>query len=197
MAAFAARLQGWRRTEALLYLAWFGVLEVIVVYPALVLLHSWTSPSARARWRDALWMLLPAILFTALHVFVIPKTESPIYQRIVDSRLPGTLWQYIAWTVGPSQMQFRNPERVGQGLAATWVIAAALVGALPLMLGSGTGSELRHPLGLTIVGGLIVSQMLTLFTTPVIYLYFDRLAQRLGMPMSHGAGTDSEDEVSG
>jgi multidrug efflux pump len=56
---------------------------------------------------------------------------------------------------------------------------AALLGALPLMLGTGTGSELRHPLGTSIVGGLIVSQVLTLFTTPVIYLYFDRLAARL------------------
>jgi multidrug efflux pump len=54
---------------------------------------------------------------------------------------------------------------------------AALFGALPLMLGTGTGSELRHPLGVTIVGGLILSQALTLFTTPVIYLGFDRLGR--------------------
>jgi multidrug efflux pump len=55
---------------------------------------------------------------------------------------------------------------------------AALLGAVPLALGHGTGSELRRPLGITIIGGLIISQILTLFTTPVVYLFFDRLAHR-------------------
>jgi multidrug efflux pump len=56
---------------------------------------------------------------------------------------------------------------------------AALFGGLPLALGSGVGSELRRPLGITIVGGLILSQILTLYTTPVVYLFFDRIAHRL------------------
>jgi multidrug efflux pump len=65
---------------------------------------------------------------------------------------------------------------------------AAIFGALPLMFGTGTGSELRHPLGISIVGGLLVSQVLTLFTTPVIYLAFDRVAARFRRRPLHDAG---------
>jgi multidrug efflux pump len=73
---------------------------------------------------------------------------------------------------------------------------AALLGGLPLALGSGTGAELRRPLGITIVGGLLVSQILTLYTTPVIYLLMDRIAQRFSrhrgapdaMPEGQAAG---------
>ncbi|MFD2756312.1 MdtB/MuxB family multidrug efflux RND transporter permease subunit [Comamonas terrae] len=77
---------------------------------------------------------------------------------------------------------------------------AALLGALPLMIGTGVGSELRHPLGVTMVGGLLVSQLLTLFTTPVIYLTFERWAEqwriRRGLPAVKHTPR-SEDEVEG
>jgi multidrug efflux pump len=65
---------------------------------------------------------------------------------------------------------------------------AALLGALPLIIGNGTGAELRRPLGVAIVGGLLVSQLLTLFTTPVIYLLFDRIAMRFGRKASAPSG---------
>jgi multidrug efflux pump len=71
---------------------------------------------------------------------------------------------------------------------------AALLGALPLMIGTGVGSELRHPLGISIVGGLIVSQVLTLFTTPVIYLGFDGLARRWGFSASGQTNLQDADE---
>jgi multidrug efflux pump len=64
---------------------------------------------------------------------------------------------------------------------------AALFGALPLALGTGVGSEIRKPLGITIVGGLILSQMLTLFTTPVVYIYMDRLQSRLRRTFHRGS----------
>jgi multidrug efflux pump len=72
---------------------------------------------------------------------------------------------------------------------------AALLGALPLAMGTGLGAELRRPMGISIVGGLIFSQVLTLYTTPVVYLWFDRLARRMGKVRSqdsdddHGAGS--------
>jgi multidrug efflux pump len=71
---------------------------------------------------------------------------------------------------------------------------AAILGALPLMLGAGTGYELRQPLGITIVGGLLLSQLLTLFTTPVIYLAFDRMGRRLARYFPE---PDPEDMVKG
>jgi multidrug efflux pump len=67
---------------------------------------------------------------------------------------------------------------------------AALLGAVPLALGTGTGSELRRPLGITMIGGLLISQMLTLFTTPVIYLFFDRLAQRFSRRRESNPGME-------
>jgi multidrug efflux pump len=70
---------------------------------------------------------------------------------------------------------------------------AAIFGALPLMFGTGTGSELRNPLGVSIVGGLLVSQVLTLFTTPVIYLAFDRIAARMRGPAAAGADAGADD----
>ena len=66
---------------------------------------------------------------------------------------------------------------------------AALLGALPLALGTGTGSELRRPLGITVVGGLLLSQLLTLYTTPVIYLYMERFRVAMGRAMTRTRAT--------
>jgi multidrug efflux pump subunit AcrB len=65
---------------------------------------------------------------------------------------------------------------------------AALLGAVPLAMGTGVGSELRRPLGITIIGGLVFSQLLTLYTVPVVYLALDRLRSRFGGARSAAAG---------
>jgi HAE1 family hydrophobic/amphiphilic exporter-1 len=70
---------------------------------------------------------------------------------------------------------------------------AALLGGVPLMLGTGTGSEIRQPLGYAMVGGLIVSQALTLFTTPVVYLYLDRLSEAFSRWGRSGGRHDESD----
>jgi HAE1 family hydrophobic/amphiphilic exporter-1 len=72
---------------------------------------------------------------------------------------------------------------------------AALLGGVPLMLGHGTGSEIRQPLGYAMVGGLIVSQVLTLYTTPVVYLYLDRLSRWLSGGKPHEVEHGHEGKV--
>jgi multidrug efflux pump len=74
---------------------------------------------------------------------------------------------------------------------------AALLGAVPLAFGTGTGSELRHPLGITIIGGLLLSQLFTLYTTPVIYIWFDALARRFSRFRVGNVITPEEEPVIG
>jgi multidrug efflux pump len=73
---------------------------------------------------------------------------------------------------------------------------AALLGAVPLMLGTGTGSEIRQPLGYSIVGGLLLSQLLTLYTTPVVYLYLDRLTRSWRARPARRVATNTLDAAS-
>ena len=75
--------------------------------------------------------------------------------------------------------------------------AAALLAGLPLAIFGGTGSELRQPLGYAMVGGIALSQLLTLYTTPVVYLYLDRLQVRLGRKVKHRAEAETTGLVSG
>ena len=89
-------------------------------------------------------------------------------------------WRNLGWALKSVLGRDSRAKAGGAGdvspFSALMTTLAALLGALPLMLSTGVGAELRRPLGIGMVGGLLVSQVLTLFTTPVIYLLFDRLA---------------------
>ena len=95
----------------------------------------------------------------------------------------------VALRVPAGPPESRHVEhRVGGADANPYLAMAALLAGIPLAFGSGLGSELRRPLGISMVGGLLLSQVLTLYTTPVIYIFFDTLGQRLtGRRPSHTA----------
>ena len=85
-----------------------------------------------------------------------------------------------------------GPEATVASDGRTLAAWSALLGGVPLMLGTGTGSKIRQPLGYSIVGGLLLSQLLTLYTTPVVYLYLDRLAGWLSRLRSRSADIRTE-----
>jgi hypothetical protein len=120
----------WRWAEAIFYLLGFGALEVIVVYPAIALAYTLIQSNTCSRWRSTLWMFVPAITFTLLHLVVIPKTESPPYRIIVDRRIVRTLWTYLLWALGPSEFDTSQSGLGRVGLLITWLIGAALLAFL-------------------------------------------------------------------
>lgn len=138
LAAFYARLRWidsgqrgrreskWLGMEAVAYLLGFGALEVIVMYPLLVLLHASVSAEARAHWRSCLWMFVPAAAFTLAHLFFIPKSDSPVYQMFFDRRLVSDLYAYVLWTVGPSRMELVDAAWTQPGIIAAKIITAVL-----------------------------------------------------------------------
>jgi multidrug efflux pump subunit AcrB len=132
---------------------------------------------------------LPTAAFGALLTLMIFRIDLNLYSAVGLIMLIGIVKKNAIMMI-----DFALEAERGEGKSPTEAIhqaallrfrpilmttVAALFGALPLMLGAGMGSELRHPLGISIVGGLIVSQALTLFTTPVIYIYFDNLGHGL------------------
>jgi hypothetical protein len=123
----------WAICEWVAYLAAFGALEIAVIYPALVLCYHLCC--ARARWRSALPLFVPAIFFAALHLFIIPKPPSEIYTFAVDSRIASTFVKYAAWSAGPSRLGGLVDESLrNAGYAATMIFGFALASFAALRL---------------------------------------------------------------
>jgi len=151
-----------------------GVLYESLIHPITILS---TLPSATVGALLALWLTgrpldMIAIIGVILLIGLVKKNGI----MMVDFALDATRRQ------GLSPVDAIRQAALLRFRPILMTTLAALFGALPLMLASGSGAELRQPLGLVMVGGLLVSQVLTLFTTPVVYLFFDRLAQRAKSP---------------
>jgi multidrug efflux pump len=148
-----------------------GVLYESLIHPITILS---TLPSAAVGALLALWLTgrpldMIAIIGIILLIGLVKKNGI----MMVDFALEATRQR------GLSAVEAIREAALLRFRPILMTTLAALFGALPLMLSTGSGAELRQPLGLVMVGGLIVSQILTIFTTPVVYLYFDRLAQRV------------------
>ena len=118
--AFYARLRGLKVQEWIAYLVGFAVLEVIVVYPAIALLHALCFD--RKKWRSTLPLFIPSAIFIALHLWVIPRTPTTEYQIALDGRILSTLAEYLKWSAGPTRLY----EFTGSWLTSGKIAAAAM-----------------------------------------------------------------------